>query len=248
MRFLISLLLVAIVSGVQADDHLNISGMEGLQCKFAAGKDMDDVMKVIGEWNAYGDDNFSSPYSAWILTPLYRSDSDYDFDFMFLGFAQSLEAIGSAQDEFLAGANEIYAKWEAATDCSGQAMNFNAQVRAPAEDFEEGGVSITSIQSCSMNEDVSNEELWENDKVWQSYLDASKFQGGVWRWWPETGSSASIEHDYWLVASFSSVQEYGRARDNRLKSMLAGSRPAEVHSCDTPRLYQSTNIRLRQPS
>ena len=73
MRFLISLLLVAIVSGVQADDHLNIGGMEGLQCKFAAGKDMDDVMKVIGEWNAYGDDNFSSPYSAWILTPLYLS-------------------------------------------------------------------------------------------------------------------------------------------------------------------------------
>ena len=29
--------------------------MEGLQCNFADGKDMDDVMRVIDEWNAYGD-------------------------------------------------------------------------------------------------------------------------------------------------------------------------------------------------
>ena len=32
--------------------------MEGLQCNFADGKDMDDVMRVIDEWNAYGDKNF----------------------------------------------------------------------------------------------------------------------------------------------------------------------------------------------
>ena len=44
------------------------------------------------------------------------------------------------------------------------------------------------------------------------------------------------------------MQEYGAARDNRLTAMLNDSRPEEIHDCDTPRLYQSTNIRLTLPA
>ena len=64
---------------LKADDHIEISAMEGIQCNFQDGKDMDDAMKVISEWNDYGDENFSEPYSAWILTPVYRTNSDFDF-------------------------------------------------------------------------------------------------------------------------------------------------------------------------
>ena len=53
---------------LMADDHVEFGAMEGLQCNFADGKDMGDVMKVISEWNEYGDENFSAPYSAWIFT------------------------------------------------------------------------------------------------------------------------------------------------------------------------------------
>ena len=88
--FLLSLIL-SFVSVAQADDHIELAAMEGLQCNFADGKDMDDVMRVIDEWNAYGDKNFGAPYSAWIFTPVYRANSDYDFDFMFLGFANSFK-------------------------------------------------------------------------------------------------------------------------------------------------------------
>ena len=30
--------------------------------------------------------------------------------------------------------------------------------------------------------------------------------------------------------------------------MLSGTRPAEIHDCNMPRLYKSTNIRLNLPS
>ena len=46
--FLLSLIL-SFMSISHADDHVELAAMEGLQCNFADGKDMDDVMKVIGE-------------------------------------------------------------------------------------------------------------------------------------------------------------------------------------------------------
>ena len=93
-----------------ADDHVEFGAMEGLQCNFADGKDMDDVMKVISEWNEYGDENFSAPYSAWIFTPVYRTNSDFDFDFMFLGFTTSMQEMGKVQDDWQAGGSKIEEK------------------------------------------------------------------------------------------------------------------------------------------
>ena len=72
-------LLFATLSFVYADDHIEIAGMAALQCQFADGKDMDDVMNVLDEWDEYGDENFSEPFSAWVMTCLlYTSPSPRD--------------------------------------------------------------------------------------------------------------------------------------------------------------------------
>ena len=98
---------LSVISSLNADDHLEIGGMAALQCQFADGKDMDDVMKVLDEWSEYGDDNFTAPYSAWIFTPVYRTNSDFDFDFMFLGFTSSMQEMGRVQDNWQAGGSKI---------------------------------------------------------------------------------------------------------------------------------------------
>ena len=229
---------------LMADDHVEFGAMEGLQCNFADGKDMSDVMKVISEWNEYGDENFSAPYSAWIFTPVYRTNSDFDFDFMFLGFTTSMQEMGKVQDDWQAGGSKIEEKWSRVTNCLGQSMSLNVEVRSPKYDWEEGGVTYASIRTCSLSEGKSVADLPANDSIWNKYLDDYGFEGGVWRWWPETGSATTFTHDYWNVASFSSVEEYGAGRDARLQAMMADTRPEEIHDCDTPRLYKSTNIRL----
>ena len=38
---------LSVISSLNADDHVEFGAMEGLQCNFADGKDMDDVMKVL---------------------------------------------------------------------------------------------------------------------------------------------------------------------------------------------------------
>jgi hypothetical protein len=246
-KILISITLaLGLAFSLYADDHIEFGAMEGLQCNFAEGKDMEDVMKVISEWNEYGDDNFTAPYSAWIFTPVYRTNSDFNFDFMFLGFTNSMQEMGRVQDNWQAGGSKIDEKWSRVTDCSGQSMTLNVEVRSPKNTWEDGGVTYASIRSCSFNEGKSVSDLPANDKIWDKYLDEYGFEGGVWRWWPETGSATTFTHDYWNVASFSSVEEYGAGRDARLEAMMADTRPEEIHNCDMPRLYKSTNIRLAE--
>ena len=238
------MLFLSAISSLYADDHIEFGAMEGLQCNFADGKDMGDVMKVISDWNDFGDDNFTAPYSAWIFTPVYRTNSDFDFDFMFLGFTSSMQEMGRVQDNWQAGGSKIEEKWSKVTNCSGQSMSLNVEVRAPQVAWEEDGITYASVRTCSFNEGKSVSDLSANDKVWNKYLDDYGYQGGIWRWWPETGSATTFTHDYWNVASFGSVEEYGAGRDARLKAMMADTRPEEIHNCDMPRLYKSTNIRL----
>tara|TARA_B100001057_G_scaffold430146_1_gene456726 strand:- start:7614 stop:8372 length:759 start_codon:yes stop_codon:yes gene_type:complete len=246
VKILIISISLSFFGNLTADDHIDISAMEGLQCNIRDGKDMDDVMKVISEWNEYGDENFSEPYSAWIFTPVYRTNSDFDFDFMFLGFTETMQAMGKVQDDWQVGGSRIDEKWSRVTDCLGQSININVEVRSPKYSWEEGGTTYASIRSCTFKDDKSTSDLAGNDKIWNKYLDEYGFEGGVWRWWPETGSATTFTHDYWNVASFRSVEEYGAGRDARLKAMMADTRPEEIHNCDTPRLYKATNIRLVQ--
>ena len=99
IKFLIIFIFASFFSITHADDHVEIGGMAAMQCQIADGADMDDVMKVLAEWDEYGDDNFSEPFSAWIMTPVYMSTADFDLDFVFLGFSLH-------QKNILAGCNE----------------------------------------------------------------------------------------------------------------------------------------------
>ena len=103
IKIILISIFLSFLNFANADDHVEFGALEGLQCNFQNGKDMDDVMKVISEWNEFGDENFSAPYSAWIFTPVYRTNSDYDFDFMFVGFTNSIGEMGKVQDDWQAG-------------------------------------------------------------------------------------------------------------------------------------------------
>jgi hypothetical protein len=70
-----------------SDNHFpNAFSMEALQCKFTQGNDMGDAKRVISQWKVNADKNFSLPYNAWVLTPLYTSTEDVDFDFALCKF------------------------------------------------------------------------------------------------------------------------------------------------------------------
>ena len=219
--------------------------MEALQCKFTKGNDMDSAKRVIAQWKDNADKNFSAPYSAWVITPLYTSNQDVEFDFAWLGFSPDAASMGRTQDEWQAtGAESIGAKWEKVTDCDGQALYGVIEARAPKNQSKEGQKGYLSVSNCSFKEGKTGLDLAENDKAWNEYNDKNGFEGGVWRWWPGAGSPTSYEHDFLLAISYSSMEEYGRGRDNSLAAMRADTRPESILNCDAPRIYSSENMRL----
>ncbi|GIT33271.1 MAG: hypothetical protein Ct9H300mP3_08020 [Gammaproteobacteria bacterium] len=50
-----------------------------------------------------------------------------------------------------------------------------------------------------------------------------------------------------MAIGYSSMEEYGRGRDNNLAAMRAGTRPESILNCDAPRIYTSENVRLESP-
>ena len=87
IKILLISICISFLSFTSADDHIEIGGMAALQCQYADGKDMDDVMKVLDEWSEYGDENFSEPFSAWVMTPVYMSNVNFNIECVFLGVA-----------------------------------------------------------------------------------------------------------------------------------------------------------------
>jgi hypothetical protein len=247
IKLLVAAIFATFLNVTYADNHYPATyAMEALQCNFEEGKDMDDAMKVISEWKANADKNFSVAYSAWTLTPLYYSKSDVPFDFGWMGYTQNMKDMGTTQDEFQATGQKIGAKWEKVTDCAGQALFGVVESRAPKDPFVEGQTGYMAISSCSFKEGKSGSDLAENDKVWNAYNDGTGFTGGVYRWWPGPGSATNIDHDFYLAIGYSSMEQFGQARDDRLANMRAGTRPEGILNCDDARVYKTQNIRLAQ--
>jgi len=229
-----------------ADNHYPPTfTMEGLQCSFVEGKDMDDANKVIQKWKDYGDENFSAPYNAWVLTAAYASKTDFPFDFAWTGYTFNGTDMGKVQDDWVngGGAEKIGSQWEAVTDCS-QSLFTVVQARQSKMNFEEGSNSYMSVSTCSIQEGKTGNDLAADDDRWNAWLDGIGFNGGVYRWWPGPGTPTSFEGDFYLAMGFESAEAFGKYRDDRMNSARAGEMPEGILNCNMPRLYSAKNVRL----
>jgi hypothetical protein len=85
----IALLISISVSGVYANDNQpSFFPIEGVQCKFNAGKGFEDLERVVAKWNKYMDQSVAEgnpDYTAYLLTPYMVNESEIDLDFVWLG-------------------------------------------------------------------------------------------------------------------------------------------------------------------
>ena len=83
-----------------SDDHLpTIVAMEMYACNYNKAKDLSDSMDVVEDWNDYFDTT-EIGYSAWILEPYYPNPEEI-YDSYWIGFAQSFEEMGAAQESMM---------------------------------------------------------------------------------------------------------------------------------------------------
>ena len=69
-RYFLFLILFIGLNNLIADDHIPVSyGMEGYQCNFESGKNMDDVTDFISkDLNPYADRSWKAAYSCLLYT------------------------------------------------------------------------------------------------------------------------------------------------------------------------------------
>jgi len=218
--------------------------MEAYQCNFADGKSYADVQKIIPSWNKHADENFSVPYSAAMLTPLLKSETDVNFDMAWLGFSNTQEDMGIITDEWLATGSKIAAKFDKAAPCPSYMQYGVFEARRPSVAFEEGGITYWAVSSCSFREGKDGSDLAGSDSGWNAFLDEQGHTGGVWRWWPGAGAPNSFEGDFLLNISYSSMAEFGRMTDARYQASRDGNLPESILICDNPRVYIAENVRF----
>ena len=202
--------------------------MEAFQCNYVNGKDYSDAQKVVPTWNMYADENFSIPYSAVMLTPYLKSESDVDFELAWVGFTGNQEQMGVIADEYLATSKDIQAKWDEVVDCPSYGFYGVYEARDPSEAFVQGENTYWAISSCSFREGKKASDLANSDKAWNAFMNEQGHTGGVWRWWPGAGSPNSFEGDFLLNISYSSMSEMGRIQDARYASQNSGDLPESI--------------------
>jgi hypothetical protein len=244
MKILNKIILLYITIWVTSLSADTTYSMEAFQCDFVNGKDYSDVQKVVPSWTKYADENFSQPYSAALLTPYLKSESEVDFDVAWVGFSGNQEQMGAIADDYLATSASIQAKWDRVVDCPTYGFYGVFEARSPSESFVEGENTYWAISSCSFKEGKQASDLANNDKGWNAFMSDQGFTGGVWRWWPSAGSPNNFEGDFLLNISYSTMAEMGIIQDARYAAQNAGELPESILNCDNPRVYIAENVRL----
>ena len=70
-------------------------------------EDVDDLYKLQEEWTSFVNENEDVAYASWLITPMYRSASDFTNDIGWLGVSPSWSAFGKAYDAWFDRAGDI---------------------------------------------------------------------------------------------------------------------------------------------
>ena len=221
----------------------NFIPVEIQQCSFNGNKDMDDFMNLIDDWNEVLDANSDYSYSAWVLSPQYRSESDFSFDFGWLGVSNNWSDFGNIYDVWLKEAGPLAAKFDKIRSCKTQNL-FAGQTIRPSKSPSSSGVLLVS--NCTLSEESTMADLNEADLKMNAYLDSIDSDGGIYRWYPGLGAPSDSEYSFKNVQSASSMAEWGESSEvfvNGGGLAAQASIYGELLTCDSARMYFSNNVR-----
>ena len=248
MRNLFILASLVLAGSLFSEDNTpqmpNLFPIEVQQCNFKGNKDMDDFMSHIDEWNDFLDAHSDSPYVGWVLTPHYRTASDFSFDFGWLGGSNTWESFGAIYDAWMEKAPKLAAKFDRVRSCDTQTIFAAQAVRQLPESSDQSGVLMVS--NCKVLEGVTPIDIFQADAKWNAYLDSIGNEGGIFRWYPAIGAPSNLDYDFKYVLFAESMSTWGQSSGNfvngggiQVNDEIFGN----LLSCDSARMYQSNYVR-----
>jgi len=227
----------------QADDHgePQYAALEGIFCNYNKGKGLGDLKKVAADWDVWADENISSKYTAWVMTPTINNSEDFPNDYFWLGVADSHESMGTIHDEWMAKGAKLQKRFDSVASCGNQ----NLMTGLMARPFQSTtGHAFVQITGCHLSDGKTMGDVMATDKEWVKWMDEVGMPGGLLRWLPAVGGARDDTTDLYSIFITESMADRGKAHDMMMKGGGAKlqSMYGDLMTCDMPRIYHSTPV------
>jgi hypothetical protein len=214
--------------------------VEFFACDYQDGKGLSDLKEVAQQFKAWADKN-DSKYSAWILTPQFAND--LDFQVGWLGSWPDGKAFGASQDNWMAGGQDMAKEFGKVIDCSNEhQLVTSAVVNAP--DGPPGN-GIVWFSACTMQDGVSPVKALPAHRKSAKIMTDMGSKARSWLFWPGIGAG-DIDFHYWRVVAFENYSEMGAATElyfngGAWKQMMEIMAP--VARCESGALFDAHLVR-----
>jgi len=227
-----------------AAEEPEIVPVEAFACSYQDGKGPADLKAVIGDWNAWMDEQGANDYFAAIITPSFYGE--LSFDVGWLGAWSDGNAMGAGIDNWLSNGSEMGARFYEVIDCGAHTMFATMNTKKPAEnDDEDDNKFVLAFSNCSINEGKTFEEYMAAQEQWNAYADENGFVSGAWVMWPIWGDDVEADYDFKFLGSAPDYTTLGA----NFQLMAGGHwRKSEeifdgLLDCDSTRIYSAMVVR-----
>jgi len=213
-------------------------------CNYNEGMGPADLDAVSAKWNAWADGQGLNDYTAWTLMPFYFGENQ-DFDFLWLGVSPTAQAMGAAQDDWLANGGEIGAEFQRISTCDGHSNFAAVEFKAPPEREDPSDNIVISFSDCNIAEGKNfDDDVAPAIRAWTEYRTETGSEAGRWVLFPAYGGGGE-EFDYKSVTAHQNYEAKGADWDTYSAGgyKKAGKLFRGVGSCDSSRVYNATNRR-----
>ncbi len=210
-------------------------------CNFKEGKSREDLDALTAKFRDYANKNDYS-YAAWILTPQYHSQSNFDFGW--LGAWPDGEAFGVSMEKWMSNP-ALEAEFSAVMDCSNHhEMAMSLPINA-ADSTPQDGIML--VYQCSLQDDKTFDAAHKAHLEWGTTKKALGFLDNSWLFRPEIGIR-DIDFDYYHIVVFYRYSDLGAAMEiyangdgkKKREKIYAG-----ITDCGRPFIYDFMSVRDR---
>ncbi len=251
MNKMYQLLITAAVVGAllapttRADDHMGggWGGTELYGCEMNEGQSPADLMNVVSEWNGWADEKNLENYFAWILTPVFGADINFERTAFWFGFTPDFVDMGKSLDMWFTEGAELNAKFNDVWTCSAHMEFASMIVRANDGEASSGYASFTD---CSFKEGRRFEDLMAATEKYNAYLDGQGVNEVTVYHLPGHGNPQDADYQMKISSWVSDLTAYGENAEKYVNQngwKAYQDTVGSVVSCDSPRMYTATLVR-----
>lgn len=231
-------------SGAQEPQPPSFTAIDTYFCRYHEGKGRSDLDRVLVKWNKWMDDTKAAPYNAWVMTPYFSSDSNTDFDVLWLGAWQDGNAFGNGLQQWLDKGGSLLAEFDTVLHCNEHSNSGALNIRAPHKGWPDQH-GVATITNCRIADGKTVPEAIEFHEAWGVHLARTGSKAGIWAFFPGFGHG-DIDWDYRIVTSHPDFKSLGADWES-----FTNGQGWAVHdelslglvSCDNARVYNSTLVR-----